>query len=92
METVDDLTKDIIVIDMKPHQRCCRWIRNKMPNKPKWYTNCCWSLKRKWRVWKWYLCYFCFIASIVGVVIVLKLPWSVPVDKDKNGNCPLYSH
>ena len=78
-------TQEILIIDMKPKDRCCNWFKKKLGfNAYKW--------RRKWRTWKWYLCFFGFISLLVTVIVLLKLPWKVYVKKDEAGNCPLYSH
>lgn len=82
---VDDKTQDILVIDVKPHVRCCNWVKKILG-----YDDYKW--RRKWRTLKWYLCFGFFIITLVVTVVLLKLPWEVSVKKDSRGKCPLYSH
>ena len=84
---IDDKTQDIIVIDMKPHQRCCNWVKKRIK-----FDALMYKWRRKWRTWKWYLCYFFFIAFVVTTIVSLKMEWRISVAKDAAGNCPLYSH
>ena len=82
---VEDKTQEILVIDVKPHVRCCNWVKKKIGyDAYKW--------RRKWRTWKWYLCFFMFISTLIVSIVLLKLPWEISVKKDALGNCPLYSH